>query len=61
MARHPLTRNSWHTLRRFMPSGPEMQDYQQLSKDVLLVLAGFIVLGLLFGFAVGMLPGLLHI
>ena len=52
---HPERSGRWALL----PSGAEMHDYQQLCKEVLLVIVSFLLLGLFVALVAAVVPGLM--
>lgn len=61
MARHPSIRPRWSLLRDSLTvsSPPDRLDYAVLSRQVVLVVSGFIALGLLFALVMDLLPRVL--
>ena len=51
MARHTRFQHPLHLLRRQWPTRDEWRDYKALSKQVLLVIVGFVMLCLMVAFA----------
>ena len=55
MGHKPVYHPDWHTLWRRLPSAAELRDYRQLCKEVLLVIASFLSVGLLLALVASLL------
>lgn len=59
MAIKPLNPSNWHSLRELLPPAAELHDYEVLCMQALVVIIGFLLLGLLLATVATVVPGML--